>query len=117
MPIKVKSTREALEEIDKNTDLLDIAKDIAPQLHPSHSFVAVQIRKIVRAALALPRRNCDVGTADEQEKRFDIFCDAHKEVGDDGANACSSKCPLHDTVSCALYWAQMPYEEREGGQP
>lgn len=46
--------REALEEIDKNTDLLDIAEDIAPKLHPSHSFVAVQIRKIVRAALAAP---------------------------------------------------------------
>ena len=46
--------REALEEIDKNTDLLDIAKDIAPHLHPSHSFVAVQIRKIVRAALSAP---------------------------------------------------------------
>ena len=43
--------REALEAIDKNTDLLDIAENIAPELHPSRSFVAVQIRKIVRDAL------------------------------------------------------------------
>ncbi len=49
---EVRRLRKALEAIDKNTDLLDIAKDIAPQLHPSHSFVAVQIRKTVRAALA-----------------------------------------------------------------
>lgn len=58
--------REALEAIDKNTDLLDISEDIAPHLHPSHSFVAVQIRKIVRAALSVPPRNCDrFATADE----------------------------------------------------
>lgn len=58
---------EALEAIDKNTDLLDIAENIAPKLHPSHSFVAVQIRKIVRDALAAPPRNCD---------RFENYGDA-----------------------------------------
>lgn len=52
--------REALETIDKNTDLLDIAENIAPRLHPSHAFVAVQIRKIVRTALSEPPRNCDI---------------------------------------------------------
>ena len=51
--------RAALKAIDENTDLLDIAEGVAPNLHPSHSFVAVQIRKIVRAALAAPARNCD----------------------------------------------------------
>ncbi len=48
--------RAALEEIDRNTDLLDIAEGVTPNLHPSHSFVAVQIRKIARAALAAPPR-------------------------------------------------------------
>ena len=51
--------RNALEEIDKNTDLLDIADDIGPNIHPSHSFVAVKIHKIARAAISKPPRNCD----------------------------------------------------------
>lgn len=49
---EVAKLRGALEAIDKNTDLLDIAENIAPHLHPSHSYVAVQIRKTARAALA-----------------------------------------------------------------
>lgn len=58
-PGNAAALREALKAIDGNTDLLDIAENIAPNLHPSHSFVAVQIRRIVRAALAAPARNCD----------------------------------------------------------
>lgn len=58
-PGNVAAMREALLAIDRNTDLLDIADDLAPNLHPSHSFVAVQIRKIARAALSAPARNCD----------------------------------------------------------
>lgn len=69
-PGNAAALREALEAIDKNTDLLDIAKDIAPQLHPSHSFVAVQIRKIVRAALAKPARNCDLPLVDGSADRI-----------------------------------------------
>lgn len=88
--------REALEAIDKNTDLLDIAEDIAPKLHPSHSFVAVQIRKIVRAAFSEPPRNCDVGTAEEQDARFVKWRYSN---------------PLRAELGLdALAWAQMPYE-------
>lgn len=67
------------------------------------------------AALAAPARNCDVGTTEEQEKRFDAFCDSHKWVDDDGVNACLSDCPLYKTVDCALHWAQMPFAPAEGG--
>ena len=49
--ISVKKVISTLEEIDKNTDLLDISEDIAPQFHPSHSYVALQIRKLVRSLL------------------------------------------------------------------
>ena len=62
-----------------------------------------------------PRRNCDVGTAEEQERRFERFCDSHKWLDDEGACSCSSDCPLYETTKCALHWAQMPYEEQEGG--
>ena len=68
-----------------------------------------------KAALSAPPRNCDVGTADEQEDRFDKFCDSHKWVDDEGANACMSECPLYNTNNCSLLWAQRPYEAEEGG--
>lgn len=58
-----------------------------------------------RAALAKPPRNCDVGTARQQERR-------HKE------EVCQkSACPKHEGFvskacrGCFAMWAQMPYEE------
>lgn len=74
--------REALVAIDKNTDLLDIAENIAPKLHPSHSFVAVQIRKIVRAALASPPRNCDrFASAEEAWDAYDEWVESYRSKG------------------------------------
>ena len=57
-----------------------------------------------KAALAAPARNCDIGTAEEQDWRFNVFC------GHTGCN----KCPLNKGVEeCALGWAQLPYEKGE----
>lgn len=70
-----------------------------------------KLRNDIDAALAAPPRNCDVGTAEEQAQRFDAFCDAHKYVGDDGTNWCSTSCPCYDSLDCGVEWAQMPYEE------
>ena len=53
--------------------------------------------KKAKSALALPRRQCDVGTAEEQAKRYDEFTKRHWMLG---------KTPLQ--------WAQMPYEAEEG---
>ena len=60
-----------------------------------------QIIRYADAALAAPPRNCDVGTAEEQTKRFYDYCDK---------NACID-CPLLSAAStnCRLAWAQMPY--------
>ena len=112
----MKALREALVAINKNTDLLDIAEDIAPKLHPSHSFVAVQIRKIVRAALAKTPRQCDVGTPDEQSERFENFCLKHIGCAEETGGRHCVGCPLEKaskniTQKCELYWAQMPYEK------
>ena len=52
-------------------------------------------------ALAAPPRNCDVGTAEEQAKRFDAFC---------GGKNCL-ECPRFPDSRCEIAWAQMPYEE------
>ena len=60
-----------------------------------------------RAALAAPPRNCDVGTAEEQWRRFKNMCIIplclHK--------GCPVGIPLKTTKNCELVWAQMPYEE------
>lgn len=67
-----------------------------------------------RKSAIRPRRNCDVGTAEEQEKRFGKFCDSHKRV--DGSTVCSPRCPLYNASECSLHWAQMPYEANEKGE-
>lgn len=61
-------------------------------------------------ALAEPLRNCDIGTADEQEDRFADFCRKHE---------CTMNCPIKKKwsfrcghkPSCGVLWSQMPYEE------
>lgn len=56
-----------------------------------------------KAALAIPLRNCDVGTVSEQDARFDDFCDSQ--------DSCE-ECPLKGTSEdCVVGWSQMPYEE------
>ena len=70
----------------------------------------------VDAALAKPPRNCDVGTPEEQEKRYEKFCDSHKWVDDDGLYTCSSQCPLYKKLDCAVHWEQMPYEAEQKGE-
>lgn len=72
----------------------------------------------VDAVLALPRRNCDVGTAEEQSKRFIKYC----------GSRCMAKCRVYEkgialgivnrynyyNANCRFIWAQMPYESQEG---
>lgn len=56
-----------------------------------------QIEKWAKAALAAPSRQCDVGTAEEQVRRYKLFCENHS-----GWN------------KCEFFWAQTPYEAQEG---
>lgn len=101
--------REALEKIGametphnfqiERSDIVDACYDLTKAI------------KIAKAAFAAPPRNCDVGTAEEQEKRYDVFCNRYF-VQDNNGGDCS-RCPLssRETWSCQLKWAQMPYEE------
>ena len=57
--------------------------------------------RVAKAALDRKPRNCDVGTACEQQKRFDKYCE----------NSSCRCCPLRDSVLCEFAWGQMPYEE------
>ena len=58
----------------------------------------VEIRDIARAALSAPARQCDVGTAEDQEARYKMTGEVYHTL----------------TLTNALRWAQTPYEAQEG---
>ena len=87
--------REALETIHDKVNSLDEECGVDP----------VEIRDIASAALSAPARQCDVGTAEEQDDRFREFCDTYRSC---------HKCPYIGFEGCALAWAQMPYDAQEG---
>ena len=64
-----------------------------------------------RAALAAPPRNCDVGTAEEQDARYNKLCEPLRSCG---------QCPVYIKAQgvdhCEFVWAQMPYNEKGGGK-
>lgn len=74
----------------------------------------------IESALAEPVRNCDVGTSDEQAERFENFCLEHIGCAEETGGRHCIGCPLekasrHITQKCELYWAQLPYVEKGGG--
>lgn len=66
------------------------------------------VEETIKAAIAEPPRNCDVGTAMEQGERFSAYCRAHKHPESECLH-----CPLFGQTGgyCELAWAQMPYKE------
>ena len=86
---------------------------------PNGKFVSpetlARAKQKAEAALAAPPRNCDVGTAEEQAKRLDAFCDSHGHGFDGQKIYCCENCQLISVDRCELAWAQMPYGEKEGG--
>lgn len=69
-------------------------------------------KRIVDDALSAPARNCDMGSEEEQSRRYEAFCEAHHTQCDKGCSACP--CSKRSGVSCELYWAQMPYQKEDG---
>lgn len=65
-----------------------------------------EVIREIDSVLDKPPRNCDVGTAHEQESRFHTFCNAHHNC---------AGCPHIALEECALAWAQMPFAAEEGG--
>ena len=63
------------------------------------------VLKIAKEALAAPRRNCDVGTAEEQTARYDKFCNMNRTV-----EKCCTDCPALGVADCEFIWGQRPYE-------
>ena len=62
-----------------------------------------------------PLRNCDVGTPQEQIKRWEEFCLEHHEYWKPGKSLTAIQrcnCPCYEGNRCNYFiWAQMPYEE------
>lgn len=89
--------------------------DAIAQLPEIREYVIVKdMRNLIKKALAAPPRNCDVGTADEQQDRFREFCRKHFDARECGLGKSVAKCPAYrgDKIpDCSLWWAQMPYEE------
>lgn len=65
-----------------------------------------EIEQVAKAALAEPIRNCDVGTAEEQSRRFCAFCRPRTEPCDGCACLEGSR-----KGRCEFAWGQMPCEE------
>jgi len=68
------------------------------------------VAAVCRAALSAPPRNCDVGTAEEQSRRYEHYCFTHRTM-----ERCCQDCPIKDEPCCELAWAQIPYASEEGG--
>ena len=60
-----------------------------------------EAQDMAKAALSDPPRNCDIGTADEQDERFDRWCD-RKNIKDCWGIGCRKYL---------IAWSQMPYKE------
>lgn len=98
--------REALESISSILKGFDFDNQNAltpDDLNCVHSAIG-----IADAALAAPRKNGEVGTAEEQATRSIAYCDEHSSLDD----RCD-KCPLYSSVArqCRLAFAQIPKEE------
>ena len=75
-----------------------------------------EMKDVINAALAAPMKNCEVGTWQEQEKRFEQFCNRFRH------DYCRG-CPLGEMFfrdkeigECRLAWAQRLYDgdKKEG---
>ena len=90
---------------------LDLIFDMQNADRSPLSHQAYAVRRKIKAALARPLRECDVGTAEQQLERFKHQCFEHH------TGRCSPHCrtlPAKTRQECALKWAQMPYTSKEG---
>ena len=114
----IKAMREALEKIASMGEQIDF--QLGSSEETVYAFrhercLAHNISECARAALSTPLCNFDVGTAEDQAKRFSAFCGRYRsQSGIKGT--CSSLCPCFwccDMCHCLTKWLQMPYEEGE----
>lgn len=89
-----------------------------------HDGLGYEINDILEKALAIPRRNCDVGTPEEQYKRYSAFTSRWTPCSFNGHARCAGDCPVNKKLErdgsgdlqCPFVWAQTPYDEKEGAR-
>ena len=110
--------REALELV--KTKLADWGFTTRHDAPPpgSLSYDCARLTETINAALAAPPRQCDIGTAEEQDDRWESFCASHhspwKIIGGTGTMICDCPCYKGNNKCNRFAWAQTPYAE-EGG--
>lgn len=80
-----------------------------------------KVLKDIEAALAKPPRQCDMGTPEEQLRRYCKFTDRYNPCSYKGYVRCAEDCPMHIKLKregygellCQLEWSQMPYTESD----
>ena len=77
--------------------LIDDVADEICDLRDSH----------VNPALSAQPRNCDVGTDEEQLRRYEELCYSHTC----GSRCSLTGCPMYEYDCSPFAWGQMPYEE------
>lgn len=110
----IKAMREALKKCANMGEQIDCrlgSSDATVYAFRDERCLAHNISECARAALAVPPRNCEVGTVDEQAKRFAEYCES--EVCK--RKWCKSRAKALCIERCALEWAQMPYEKEGVG--
>ena len=112
----VAKLREVLEWATSTIDVSPEVRDETEDLENEVVCWVLELQEKAHAALAATPRNCDVGTAVEQAKRFHEFCHAHRTF----YTACSDDCPFKtasDINHCQSGWGQLPYDAaQEGGK-
>ena len=68
----------------------------------------VKITTKAKAAISEPARNCDVGTAEEQYRRWIHFCEQHLHRCDN--------CPCNRPEGCTFTFENMPYKSEDGAK-
>lgn len=103
MDANIKNLQDALEWLDRS---IREEAELDGEMTTEH---AIQLGFIQNMLAKFPRRNCDVGTAEEQKERLKAFCMRHG--CDKLGNPRCEECKLLWDGRCELVWAQMPYEE------
>lgn len=113
-----KAMREALENFTRyeESDICQleyIAKKMIDRCEYGGGIIQAIAGSIrdAKSAIVEPPRNCDVGTAEEQEVRFRNYCWNHSSK--DKNMECQCPIDAEGKAGCKLTWAQMPYEEGE----
>ena len=105
MDANIKTPQDALEWLDRS---IREEAELDGEMSNEH---AIQLGFIQNMLAKFPRRNCDVGTVEEQGKRYSAFCYKNRN-----AESCCGDCPAFNKgvprgAECELTWAQMPYNE------